>query len=164
MKILQVAKNYKIIIFCLLNFFSIFTLLTVSATPEGLLNFNLIRNNFLENVQIIKSIIPIIILISLLLLTIKEFKIFLHTKLSIIFILFSLLVTFQILGTATTSQNYLKNLYYIIPIINTLLLSLILFKITNKNDFKVFLYSNLLIFFFNFFVLLFNLPKKLFYI
>ena len=147
MKILQVAKNYKIIIFCLLNFFSIFTLLTVSATPEGLLNFNLIRNNFLENVQIIKSIIPIIILISLLLLTIKEFKIFLKKKISIIFILFSLLVTFQILGTATTSQNYLKNLYYIIPIINTLLLSLILFKITNKNDFKVFLYSNLLIFF-----------------
>jgi O-antigen ligase len=147
MKILQVAKNYKIIIFCLLNFFSIFTLLTVSATPEGLLNFNLIRNNFLENVQIIKSIIPIIILISLLLLTIKEFKIFLKKKISIIFILFSLLVTFQILGTATTSQNYLKNLYYIIPIINTLLLSLILFKMTNKNDFKVFLYSNLLIFF-----------------
>jgi hypothetical protein len=61
--------------------------------------------------------------------------------------LFSLLVTFQILGTATTSQNYLKNLYYIIPIINTLLLSLILFKMRNKNDFKVFLYSNLLIFF-----------------
>ena len=147
MKISQVAKNYKIIIFCLLNFFSIFTLLTVSATPEGLLNFNLIRNNFLENVQIIKSIIPIIILISLLLLTIKEFKFFLHTKISIIFILFSLLVTFQILGTATTSQNYLKNLYYIIPIINTLLLSLILFKMTNKNHFKVFLYSNLLIFF-----------------
>ena len=56
MKILQVAKNYKIIIFCLLNFFSIFTLLTVSATPEDVLNFNLIRNNFLENVQIIKSI------------------------------------------------------------------------------------------------------------
>jgi len=147
MKILQLAKNYKIIIFYLLNFFSIFTLLTVSATPEGLLNFNLIRNNFLENVQIIKSIIPIIILISLLLLTIKEFKIFLHTKISIIFILFSLLVTFQILGTTTTSQNYLKNLYYIIPIINTLLLSLILFKMTNKNHFKVFLYSNLLIFF-----------------
>lgn len=147
MKILQVAKNYKIIIFYLLNFFSIFTLLTVSATPEGLLNFNLIRNNFLENVQIIKSIIPIIILISLLLLTIKEFKIFLHTKISIIFILFSLLVTFQILGTATTSQNYLKNLYYIVPIINTLLLSLIIFKTTNKNYFKVFLYSNLLIFF-----------------
>lgn len=147
MNILQVAKNYKIIIFCLLNFFSIFTLLTVSATPEGLLNLNLIRNNFLENVQIIKSIIPIIILISLLLLTIKEFKIFLHIKIPIIFILFSLLVTFQILGTATTSQNYLKNLYYIIPIINTLLLSLILLKMTNKNYFKIFLYSNLLIFF-----------------
>ena len=151
MKILQVAKNYKIIIFCLLNFFSIFTLLTLSATPEGLLNFNLIRNNFLENVQIIKSIIPIIILISLLLLTIKEFKFFLHTKISIIFFLFSLLVTFQILGTATTSQNYLKNLYYIIPTINALLLSLILSKMTNKNYFKVFLYSNLLIFFLIFF-------------
>jgi len=147
MSFLQIIKNYKIIVFYLLNFFSIFTLLTLSAIPEGLLNFNLIKNTYLENIQVIKSLIPIIIFIFLLLLIIKEFKFFLHTKISFIFLLFSLLVTFQILGTILTTQNYLKNLYYIIPVINILLLSVVLFKVANRNDFKIFLYSNFLIFF-----------------
>jgi hypothetical protein len=147
MSFLQINKNYKIIVFYLLNFFSIFTLLTLSAIPEGLLNFNLIKNTYLENIQVIKSIIPIIIFIFLLLLIIKEFKFFLYTKISFIFLLFSLLVTFQILGTILTTQNYLKNLYYIIPVINILLLSVVLFKVANRNDFKIFLYSNFLIFF-----------------
>ena len=147
MSFLQINKNYKIIVFYLLNFFSIFTLLTLSAIPEGLLNFNIIQNTYLENIQVIKSLIPILIFIFLLLLTIKEFKFFLHTKISFIFLLFSLLVIFQILGTILTTQNYLKNLYYIIPVINILLLSLVLFKVANRNDFKIFLYSNFLIFF-----------------
>ena len=147
MNFLQININYKIIVFYLLNFFSIFTLLTLSAIPESLLNFNLIKNTYLENIQVIKSLIPIIIFLFLLLLIIKELKFFLHTKKSFIFILFFLLVTFQILGTILTTQNYLKNLYYIIPVINILLLSLVLFKVANKNDFKIFLYSNFLIFF-----------------
>ena len=147
MSFLQIIKNYKIIVFYLLNFFSIFTLLTLSAIPEGLLNFNLIKNTYLENIQFIKSLIPIIIFIFLLLLIIKEFKFFLHTKISFIFLLFSLLVTFQILGTILTPQNYSKNLYYIIPIINILLLSVVLFKVAIRNDFKIFLYSNFLFFF-----------------
>ena len=147
MSFLQIDKNYKIIVFYLLNFFSIFTLLTLSAIPDGLLNFNIIKNTYLENIQVIKSLIPILIFIFLLLLIIKEFKFFLHTKISFIFLLFSLLVIFQILGTILTTQNYLKNLYYIIPVINILLLSLVLFKVANRNDFKIFLYSNFLFFF-----------------
>ena len=121
--------------------------MSLSSTPENLLNINLIKNDFYENILFFKSILPIIILATLILVYFEEFKKSLLIKNNFIFTLFSFLILFQIIGTLSNSQNYVKNLYYIIPVINIMFISLIFLKIYNKKFLNFYLNSNLIIFF-----------------
>ena len=142
-----IDKISKKFILYILTFFSIATILSLSSTPENLLNNNLIKNNFYENILFFKSTLPIIIFASLVLVNFKEFKVSLLTKNNFIFSLFSLLILFQIIGTLSSPQNYFKNLYYIIPEINIMLISLVFLKIYNKKFLNFYFNSNLIIFF-----------------
>ena len=140
----KIKKKFTLYI---LAIFSITTILSLSSTPENLLESNLIKNNFYENILFFKSILPIIILITLVLLTIKKFKNFLLIKNNFIFTLFSFLILSQIIGTVSNPQNHIKNLYYIISEINIMFISLIFLKIYNKKFLKFYFNLNLIIFF-----------------
>lgn len=131
----------------ILTIFSILTILSLSSTPENLLNNNLVKNSLFENILFLKSTLPVIIFITLIIVTFKELKNSLLTKNNFIYILFFFLILSQIIGTFSNSQNYVKNLYYLIPKINIIFISLIFFKIYNNKFLKFFLYSNLIIFF-----------------
>jgi hypothetical protein len=144
---LLIDKIKKKFILYILTIFSIATILSLSSTPENLLNNNLIKNNLYENILLFKSILPIIIFATLILVNFKEFKNALLTKNNFIFTLFSFLILFQIIGTLSNSQNYVKNLYYIIPVINIMFISLIFLKIYNKKFLNFYFNSNLIIFF-----------------
>jgi hypothetical protein len=139
-----IRKDFKLYI---LTIFTVITILTLSSTPENLFNNNLIKNNLYENIIFFKSTFPIIIFVIIVFITIKEFREFQFIKKNFIFILFSFLILLQIIGTITNSQNYIKNLYYIIPEINIMFISLILFRISNKNNLKFFFKINLILFF-----------------
>jgi hypothetical protein len=65
----------------------------------------------------------------------------------LICILYFFLLLFQIIGTIDNPQNSIKNLYYIIPELNIILISLIFLEISNKKFLKFYLNSNLIIFF-----------------
>jgi hypothetical protein len=142
-----IDKISKKLILYILTVFSIATILSLSSTPENLFNNNLIKNNFYENILFFKSTLPIIIFACLVLVNFKEFKVSMLTKNNFIFSLFSLLILFQIIGTLSNPQNYFKNLYYIIPEINIMLISLFFLKIYNKKFLNFYFNSNLIIFF-----------------
>ena len=143
----EIRKSFK---FYILTLFSITTTLALSSTPENFLNNNLIKNNLYENILFFKSIFPLVIFSTLILIAIKEFRNVLLVKNNFIFILFIFLILSQIIGTIIDPQNHIKNLYYIIPQINIMLITLIFLKISNKKELKFFLNSNLLVFFFIF--------------
>jgi hypothetical protein len=140
----KIRKNFKLYI---LTIFTVITILTLSSTPENLFNNNLIINNLYENIIFFKSTFAVIIFIIIVFITIKEFREFQFIKNNFIFILFSFLILLQIIGTITNSQNYIKNLYYTIPEINIMFISLILLRISNKNNLKFFFNINLILFF-----------------
>ena len=142
-----IDKISKKFILYILTFFSIATILSLSSTPENLFNNNLIKNNFYENILFFKSTLPIIIFASLVLVNFKELKVSLLTKNNFIFSFFSLLILFQIIGTLSNPQNYFKNLYYIIPEMNIMLISLVFLKIYNKKFLNFYFNSNLIVFF-----------------
>jgi len=142
-----IDKISKKFILYILTFFSIATILSLSSTPENLFNNNLIKNNFYENILFFKSTLPIIIFASLVLVNFKELKVSLLTKNNFVFSFFSLLILFQIIGTLSNPQNYFKNLYYIIPEINIMLISLVFLKIYNKKFLNFYFNSNLIVFF-----------------
>jgi hypothetical protein len=154
-----IDKISKKFILYILTIFSIATILSLSSTPENLLNNNLIKNNFYENILFFKSTLPIIIFASLILVNFKEFKVALLTKNNFIFSLFSLLILFQIIGTLNNPQNYFKNLYYIIPEINIMLISLFFLKIYNKKFLNFYFNLNLIIFFLIFLYFYFSYAK-----
>jgi hypothetical protein len=154
-----IHKISKKFILYILTIFSIATILSLSSTPENLFNNNLIKNDFYENILFFKSTLPIIIFASLILLNFKEFKVSLLNKNNFIFSLFSLLILFQIIGTLSNPQNYFKNLYYIIPEINIMLISLIFLKIYNKKFLNFYFNSNLIIFFLIFLYFFFSYAK-----
>jgi hypothetical protein len=154
-----IHKISKKFILYILTIFSIATILSLSSTPENLFNNNLIKNDFYENILFFKSTLPIIIFASLILLNFKEFKVSLLNKNNFIFFLFSLLILFQIVGTLSNPQNYFKNLYYIIPKINIMLISLIFLKIYNKKFLNFYFNSNLIIFFLIFLYFFFSYAK-----
>jgi hypothetical protein len=144
---LLIEKFNKKFTLYVLTLFSIATILSLSSTTENLLNYNLLKNDLYKNILFFNSILPIIIFVTLILVTFKELKMSLLTKDNYIFTLFSFLILFQIIGTISNSQNYIKNLYYIIPEINIMFISLILLKIYNKKLLKFYFNSNLIIFF-----------------
>lgn len=144
---LLIGKVSKKFLLYILTIFSIVTILSLSSAPENFFNNNLINNSLYENILFFKSTLPIIIFITLILTTLKEFKNLLLTKNNFIFILFTFLILFQIIGTFSNSQNYIKNLYYLIPEINIMLISLFFVKIYNKKFLKFYFNSNLIIFF-----------------
>ena len=154
-----IDKISKKFILYILTIFSITTILSLSSTPENLFNNNLIKNDFYENILFFKSTLPIIIFASLILLNFEEFKASLLNKNNFIFSLFSLLILFQIIGTLSNPQNYFKNLYYIIPEINIMLISLIFLKIYNKKFLNFYFNSNLIIFFLIFLYFFFSYAK-----
>jgi len=143
----KISKNFK---FYILTFFSLTTILTLSSTPENFLNNNLIKNNLYENILFFKSTLPLVIFATLIIITIKEFRSLLLVKNNFIFILFIFLILSQITGTIIYPQNDIKNLYYIIPEINIMLITLIFLKISNKKKLKFYFNLNLLVFFFIF--------------
>jgi hypothetical protein len=144
---LLIDKIRKDFILYILTIFTAITILTLSSTPENLLDNNLIKNNLYENIIFFKSTFPIIIFITLVFITIKKFREFQFIKKNFIFILFFFLILLQIIGTITNSQNYIKNLYYIIPKINIMFISIILLKISDKNNLKFFFNINFILFF-----------------
>jgi hypothetical protein len=144
---LLIKKINKKFTLYVLTLFSIATILSLSSTTENLLNYNLLKNDLYKNILFFNSTLPIIIFVTLILVTFKELKMSLLTKHNYIFTLFSFLILFQIIGTISNSQNYIKNLYYIIPEINIMFISLILLKIYNKKLLKFYFNSNLIIFF-----------------
>jgi hypothetical protein len=144
---LLIEKINKKFTLYVLTLFSIATILSLSSTTENLLNYNLLKNDLYKNILFFNSTLPIIIFVTLILVTFKELKMSLLTKDNYIFTLFSFLILFQIIGTISNSQNYIKNLYYIIPEINIMFISLILLKIYNKKLLKFYFNSNLIIFF-----------------
>lgn len=144
---LIINKISKKLTLYILTIFSITTILSLSSTPENLLNINLIKNDFYENILFFKSLLPIIILATLILVNFEEFKKSLLTKNNFIFTFFSFLILFQIIGTLSNSQNYVKNLYYIIPVINIMFISSIVLKIYNKKFLNFYFNSHLIIFF-----------------
>jgi len=144
---LLIKKINKKFTLYVLTLFSIATILSLSSTTENLLNYNLLKNDLYKNILFFNSTLPIIIFVTLILVTFKELKMSLLTKDNYIFTLFSFLILFQIIGTISNSQNYIKNLYYIIPEINIMFISLILLKIYNKKLLKFYFNSNLIIFF-----------------
>jgi len=144
---LLIEKINKKFTLYVLTLFSIATILSLSSTPENLLNYNLLKNDLYKNILFFNSSLPIVIFVTLILVTFKELKMSLLTKNNYIFTLFSFLILFQIIGTISNSQNYIKNLYYVIPEINIMFISLILLKIYNKKLLKFYFNSNLIIFF-----------------
>jgi hypothetical protein len=148
---LLIDKMRKDFILYILTIFTVITVLTLSSSPENLFDNNLIKNNLYENIIFFKSTFPLIIFITLVFITIKKFREFQFIKNNFIFILFSFLILLQIIGTITNSQNYIKNLYYIVPEINIMFISIILLRVSNKNNLKFFFNINLIFFFIIFF-------------
>jgi len=144
-----IQKNFK---FYLLTTFSVATIISLSSTPEDLFNNNLIKNTLYENILFFKSTFSILIFICLILISFKEIKKIILINNSFIFILFVFLIVFQIIGTIINSQNNIKNLYYIIPIINIMIITLKLSLISTKKFLKFYLSINLLFFFFYFII------------
>ena len=105
----EIRKNF---IFYILIIFSIATILSLSSNIEDLLNNNLIKNTLYENILFLKSTLPILIFLCLILITVKKFKKNILINNSFIFILFFVLILLQIIGTIINSQNNIKNLYY----------------------------------------------------
>jgi hypothetical protein len=140
----EIGKNLK---FYILTTFSIATIISLSSRPEDLFNNNLVKNTLYENLLFFKSTFPILIFLSLIPITVKEFKKITLINNSYIFILFFVLILLQVIGTITNSQNNTKNLYYIIPIINIMIISLNFSFISNKKLVKFYLNVNLIIFF-----------------
>jgi hypothetical protein len=145
--ILTIPEIRKKIKFYILTTFSIGTIISLSSSPESLFNNNLIKNNLYENILFFKSAFPILIFLSLILVSLKEFKKIILIEKSYIFIFFVFLILLQIIGTIINSQNNLKNLYYIIPVINIMIISLKISLISNKKFFKFYLKANLIVFF-----------------
>jgi len=112
-----------------------------------LLNNNLINNTLYENILFLKSTLPILIFLCLILITVKKFKKNILINNSFIFILFFVLILLQIIGTIINSQNNIKNLYYIIPIINIMIISLMFTLISNNKFLRFYLNVNLIVFF-----------------
>jgi len=131
----------------LLIIFSIATILSLSSSSENIFNNDLLKNDLDKNILFFKSTLPIIIFITLILVAFLEFNKSILIKNNFIFILFSFLILLQIIGTLSNSQNYIKNLYYIIPEINIMFICLIFLKLYDKKFLKIFFYSNLIIFF-----------------
>lgn len=144
----KINKKFKLYI---LTFFTIVTILALSSSPEHLIDANLIKKNLYENILFLKSLIPIVIFFILILITIKKFKKFLSIENNFICILYFFFLLFQIIGTINNPQNSIKNLYYIIPELNIILISLIFLEISSKKFLKFYFNSNLIIFFLIFF-------------
>ena len=140
----EIGKNLK---FYILTTFSIATIISLSSRPEDLFNNNLVKNTLYENLLFFKSTFPILIFLSLILITLKEFKKNILNNNSYILILFYFLILFQIIGTIINSQNNVENLYYIIPVINIMIISLKMSLISNKKFLKFYLKANLIVFF-----------------
>jgi hypothetical protein len=140
----EIRNNLK---FYILTTFSIATIISLSSSPESLLNNNLINNTLYENILFFKSAFPILILICLILITVKEFKKIILIRNSYIFILFFFLILLQIIGTLINSQNNVKNLYYIIPVINIMIISFEISLISNKKFLRFYIKANLIVFF-----------------
>lgn len=140
----EIRKNLK---FYILTTFSIATIISLSSRPEDLFNNNLVKNTLYENILFFKSTFPILIFLSIILITLKEFKKNIFDNNSYILILFYFLILFQIIGTIINSQNNVENLYYIIPVINIMIISLKISLISNKNFLKFYLKANLIVFF-----------------
>ena len=147
-------KQFKLYI---LTFFTITTILALSSSPENLIDANLIKNNLYENILFLKSATHIVIFCTLILITIKQFKKFKLIPNNLICILYFFFFLFQIIGTINNPQNSIKNLYYIIPVLNIILISLIFLEISNKKFLKFYLNSNLIIFFLIFAYFFFNI-------
>ena len=77
---LLIDKIRKDFILYILTIFTAITILTLSSTPENLLDNNLIKNNLYENIIFFKSTFPIIIFITLVFITIKKFREFQFIK------------------------------------------------------------------------------------
>ena len=140
----EIRKNF---IFYILIIFSIATILSLSSNIEDLLNNNLIKNTLYENILFLKTTLPILIFLCLILITVKKFKKNILINNSFIFILFFVLILLQIIGTIINSQNNIKNLYYIIPIINIMIISLMFTLISNNKFLRFYLNVNLIVFF-----------------
>lgn len=140
----EILKNLK---FYILTIFSIATIISLSSTPEDLLNNNLAKNTLHENILFFKSTLPVLIFLYLILITVKEFQKNILINNSFIFILFFFLILLQVIGTITNSQNNIKNLYYIIPVINSMIISLKFSLISNNKFLKFYLNVNLIVFF-----------------
>ena len=140
----EIRKKFK---FYILTTFSIATIISLSSRPEDLFNNNLVKNTLYENILFFKSTFPILIFLSLILITLKEFKKIKLTNISYIFIFFVFLILLQIIGTIISSHNTVKNLYYIIPVISIMLISLKISSISNKKSLKFYINANLIIFF-----------------
>jgi hypothetical protein len=140
----ELKKNLK---FYILTTFSIATIISLSSRPEDLFNNNLVKNTLYENILFFKSTFPILIFLSLILINLKEFKKNIFNNNSYILILFYFFILLQIIGTIINSQNAIDNLYYIIPVINIMIISLKISLISNKKFLKFYLKANLIVFF-----------------
>ena len=107
----------------------------------------LVKNTLYENILFFKSTFPILIFLSLILINLKEFKKNIFNNNSYILILFYFFILLQIIGTIINSQNDIDNLYYIIPVINIMIISLKISLISNKKFLKFYLKANLIVFF-----------------
>jgi hypothetical protein len=143
----KIFKNLK---FYVLIVVSITSILTISSRPENLLNNNLIKNNLYENILFTSTIFPLIIFSFLILFNLKKFTNLLIIKNNFIYIIFILLLLFQTLGTISTSENYIINLYYTITPINILLISSIYLMKFNTKSLNFYFCLNLIVFFFIF--------------
>jgi hypothetical protein len=140
----EIRKNF---IFYILIIFSIATITSLSSTTDDLLNNNLIKNTLYQNILFFKSTLPILIFLFLILITFKKFKKNILINNSFIFILFFVLILLQIIGTIINSQNNIINLYYIIPIINIMIIYLKFSLISNNKFLRFYLNVNLIVFF-----------------
>ena len=95
--ILTIPEIRKKIKFYILTTFSIGTIISLSSSPESLFNNNLIKNNLYENILFFKSAFPILIFLSLILVSLKEFKKIILIEKSYIFIFFVFLILLQII-------------------------------------------------------------------
>jgi len=143
----RIFKNLK---FYVLIVVSITSILTISSRPENLLNNNLIKNNLYENILFTSTIFPLIIFSFLILFNLKKFTNLLIIKNNFIYIIFILLLLFQTLGTISTSENNIINLYYTITPINILLISSIYLMKFNTKSLNFYFCLNLIVFFFIF--------------
>ncbi len=140
----EIRKNF---IFYILIIFSIATITSLSSNTEDLLNNNLIKNTLYENILFLKSTLPILIFLCLILITVIKFKKNILINNSFIFILFFVLILLQIIGTIFNPQNNIKNLYYIIPTINIMIISLKFSLISDNKFLRFYLNVNLIVFF-----------------